>query len=206
MGVWHWLSHRIERASTAAFTCALLVPAAIAAHMLASGIERHAQLASDRARVAILEAASAPLPAGQSLRGWAGIEGAPGISGLTLIVRVDAPPAARSLDLCALASALKADEANDYSGATPIFIAFSPRVPSCLSDAVDVILRGAPDPAGRAHDDMRDARIVLLDAELRVVYSRRDYPAISHLRRVVALFHRGVPDREVAAAEVTHSG
>lgn len=157
---------RLERMSDRQFRTLLLAIAAIAAAMAAEGVQTFAEMRERHHVILARQAAVSPLSYGAAVPALHALAGP-----ARVLVRADSA-GAEAQALCALAAATGADEVR--------WIALSAAVEPCVGERA--VRGGAPAAA-----QLGRARWVVLDADGRARYSRREVPSPAHLRQTVAL-------------------
>lgn len=160
---------RVEGMTDRQFRTLLLAIVAIAAVMAAEGMQTFAEMRERHHAILARQAAVSPVSYGTAVPAL----GALASTGpVRVLVRADSA-GADAQALCALAAAT--------AGAADVrWIALSPAVDPCVGQRA--VRAGAPAAA-----ELGRARWMVLDADGRSRYSRREVPSPAHLRRTTAL-------------------
>lgn len=169
----------IERLSPRAFRTLLLAIAALAAAMAAEGVQTFAEMRERHYAIVARQQAVSPVPYGTALPSLHALAAA---GSARVMVRSDSA-AADGQALCALAAATAGDTDVQW-------IAFSADVDPCFARTLGAQMLRSDAPAAA---EMRGARWVVMDAEGRARYSRREVPSAEQLRRTAALLAPSAP-------------
>jgi hypothetical protein len=164
--------------SPRAFRTLLLAIAALAASMAAEGVQTFAEMRERHYAIVARQEAVSPVPYGATLSSLHALVAAGG--GTRVLVRSDSA-ATDGQALCALAAATAGDSDVQW-------IAFSADVDPCFTPTPGARMLRAAAPAAA---EMRGARWMVIDAEGRARYSRREVPSPEQLRRTAALLAPG---------------
>jgi hypothetical protein len=173
----------LVRLPDAQFRLLLVLLLACATYLLASGLAAHAALARENAIRLAVQGASSPIPYLHPLDAVRQATDRVADSPYLWVVRVDSLPRTMVTEACTLGALVREDAAESLP--TPVFLALSPEIPSCLRRSSRLV-QLPRDPSFQ--QSLNGARTVILDPESRARYSRRDIVPVEEARTIVEAF------------------